>query len=41
MPFMFSVSRKYMYTFNNNRLFKKFKEKLAVTPGAILHAFLV
>ena len=22
-------------TFNNNKLFKKFKEKLAVTPGAI------
>ena len=36
MPFMFSVSRKYiMFTFNNNKLFKKFKEKLAVTPGAI------
>ena len=27
-------------TFNKNTLFKKFKEKLAVTPGAILHAYL-
>ena len=23
-------------TFNNNKLFKKFKEKLAVTPGAVI-----
>ena len=27
-------------TFNNNKLFKKFKKKLAVTLGAILHAYL-
>ena len=27
-------------TFNNNKLFKKFKEKLAVTLGTILHAYL-
>ena len=27
-------------TFDNNKLFKKFKEKLAVTPGSILHAYL-
>ena len=38
MPFMFySVSRKYMYILITTilKLFKKFKEKLAVTPGGI------
>ena len=39
MPFIFSVSKN-TCTFNNNKLFKKFREKLAVTPGAILHAYL-
>ena len=34
------VSAENTCTFNNNKLFKKFKEKLAVTPGAILHAYL-
>ena len=29
------VSAENTCTFNNNKLFKKFKEKLAVTPGAI------
>ena len=29
------VSAENTCTFNNNELFKKFKEKLAVTPGAI------
>ena len=34
------VSAENTCTFNNNKLFEKFKEKLAVTPGAILHAYL-
>ena len=29
------VSAENTCTFNNNKLFKKFKQKLAVTPGAI------
>ena len=29
------MSTENTFTFNNNKLFKKFKEKLAVTPGAI------
>ena len=34
------VSAENTCTFNNNELFKKFKEKRAATPGAILHAYL-
>ena len=34
------VSAENTCTFNNNKLFEKFKEKLAVTLGTILHAYL-